>query len=1416
MTMKKSNVLSPKEDTNTDNHISILQALSPYAKPTDSKRILAIQVYQPKYSASAMTSTTSKNSATTNTASGLSSLFASRNKTSKKKIRRKPKAKFSIRLYNLFFLFLYILQGVWVVSTIGQPYRDFLQKAEREGYAIMIGTTKYRAELEYTYRDLNDPNRRIRKLGYLDWMDMDIETLAEEKRKDKQRSVLDSIPKSMRVPHIYQTSFWSTLVLGITAMIHALVLLMQYWSVTFNIQINYREMDATSVLKSLPNDFFTAPLSSLFDQETSNLEEDENAAAAIGNNNNTSTTTATTATKVFPKNDRGETVVFDDREMNVLNSPLYSKLLPTHARIVPYKKDQRHILVPIEYYPIIGMTITYHRRRYYYNVQTECWEKIRCSTNFPLQFIVQQWSGYQSITELMTGQIRYGPNLFQVRQPTFLDLYYKQLLNPFSVFQIFCVLLWAIDDYLIYSFFSLFMVLLFEGTVVFQRIKSLQALTNMGNPSRNIYVYRNLKWTMIDSAELLPGDIMSLIRIAPHRVKNKDGDDAKNKNDSKNKKRPIMIEDEGGDIVPADLLLLRGSTVVNEASLTGESVPQMKEGLAELEDNEELSIKVKHKMNVVYAGTKMLQCKGTTDYLSNNDNETDINYMDDGTAVALEDASASPSSTSTAVYSKIPAPPDQGCVCFVLRTGFASAQGKLVRMIEGSQENVKGHERETGLLLLLLCFFAIVSSSYVLYHGIQNENRSKYELLLHCILIVTSVIRPELPMQMAMAVNNSLMTLLKLHIYCTEPYRVPIAGKLNSCLFDKTGTLTTDELVAVGVCEPAKLRVPLKQLEDTEVKFLTPMSKLPNGTAAAFVLAGCHSLVVYDEETTGDPLESASLRAMRWHISIQSGNAEPAPIRGKVPAGDAIKWNDEYLASIRILTRHHFSSKLQRMSCVIQANMKKYTVAKGSPEAIGKLLTDKPQGYDEKADYLSKQGYRVIGLAFKTLSSVTDVQKAMDNRAFCEENLTFAGFIAFTCMVRKDTASVLKRLKEGGMSVTMVTGDALLTAIHVAKEVEICESIGDKATIDDRVIANDELRELLESKGAIKKPTTSHREYKPIAYLATNDDGKLYWRDYDNGTQVEYYSAEGMAKLSTKYELAMTGKCLEQAYNDDPDTRKFLQYVKVFARMTPVAKESVIESLHSIGRLCMMCGDGANDVGALKQSDVGVALLTGFSNINVARLDDDEPTDKKKDNTDGVTAIMSQQHLNEVRALPIILLKMKIRQMGMEPDNFPEIIEKDDLMKLYQIAAREAAIKKHNAKNALATKKSKEELAAEKRAEVEYMQQRMLERTKELEAQGVSFATFKAMKDVAMEIQEKKKKENPNVAGITGSAATLASQLDDLGTAGLPMIKLGDASIAAPFTSKMPSIRNCVDIVRQGRCTLVSSMQMVRNPCHPT
>lgn len=54
-------------------------------------------------------------------------------------------------------------------------------------------------------------------------------------------------------------------------------------------------------------------------------------------------------------------------------------------------------------------------------------------------------------------------------------------------------------------------------------------------------------------------------------------------------------------------------------------------------------------------------------------------------------------------------------------------------------------------------------------------------------------------MQMSLAVNTALMALHKIGVFCTEPYRVPMAGTITHCFFDKTGTLTTDQLSCTGV-----------------------------------------------------------------------------------------------------------------------------------------------------------------------------------------------------------------------------------------------------------------------------------------------------------------------------------------------------------------------------------------------------------------------------------------------------------------------------------------------------------------------------------------------------------------------------------------------------------------------------------------
>jgi hypothetical protein len=192
----------------------------------------------------------------------------------------------------------------------------------------MEGTTVLRAEMERAYADLNDVNRRVKKIGWFDGIhntDLTIEEMAAEKRKDREKSVLDSLPKHLRVPSKYSAGFWPTFIFGVLATVHALVLLMQHWSVAFNVWINFQEINVDHV--TFPEGFLDVDL----------VEEEARMSRASSGGDQ--------ATQAKPGEPRQ---VFPDRQIYQLPNTQY----PTHARISPAKG--RDVLVPLEYFPVLG------------------------------------------------------------------------------------------------------------------------------------------------------------------------------------------------------------------------------------------------------------------------------------------------------------------------------------------------------------------------------------------------------------------------------------------------------------------------------------------------------------------------------------------------------------------------------------------------------------------------------------------------------------------------------------------------------------------------------------------------------------------------------------------------------------------------------------------------------------------------------------------------------------------------------------------------------------------------------------------------------------------------------------------------------------------------------------------------------
>ena len=78
-------------------------------------------------------------------------------------------------------------------------------------------------------------------------------------------------------------------------------------------------------------------------------------------------------------------------------------------------------------------------------------------------------------------------------------------------------------------------------------------------------------------------------------------------------------------------------------------------------------------------------------------------------------------------------------VGLVMRTGFCTQKGELLRSISCCDDDVSVNNKEALAFMGVLLVFAVAASSYVLKHGWSSGKTTHFKLLMRCIMIITTV-----------------------------------------------------------------------------------------------------------------------------------------------------------------------------------------------------------------------------------------------------------------------------------------------------------------------------------------------------------------------------------------------------------------------------------------------------------------------------------------------------------------------------------------------------------------------------------------------------------------------------------------------------------------------------------------------------
>lgn len=368
----------------------------------------------------------------------------------------------------------------------------------------------------------------------------------------------------------------------------------------------------------------------------------------------------------------------------------------------------------------------------------------------------------------------------------------------------------------------------------------------------------------------------------------------------------------------------------------------------------------------------------------------------------------------------------EAIVCAV---GMDTEMGKIANLLNNEEEERTPLQIKLAELGKKLGFFALAICAVIFVIGIINDV-PLIEIFMTSVSLAVSAIPEGLPVIVTIVLSIGVGKMAKRNAIVKKLPAVETLGSTSVICSDKTGTLTQNKMTLVkAYVDDNQL---MEDISDHNSKEVIDLIKF--GTLCS------NGSIQYEdgkEVHIGDPTETSIILAtMNNHINIQS-------------------LKNEYQRIYEL----PFDSDRKLMSVVVKKDNELFVITKG---ACDELIKRCHSGHLDNAikitEELSQKALRVIAIAYKKINSFDE-----SNVNQLESDLTLMGLVGMIDPPRSEAKDAVHVCLKAGIKPIMITGDHIVTASAIAKELGIMQE-NDVAITGSELssMSDEELQERIE------------------------------------------------------------------------------------------------------------------------------------------------------------------------------------------------------------------------------------------------------------------------------------------------------------------------------------------------------------------